>query len=73
MKAVWELVSGWECGGKSVSEESGGEGVCVGGERETSGGESVRKSVWGSASVSFSLSCNPSLLSELLGLPVGNE
>lgn len=56
-----------------MSEESGGEGVCVGGERETSGGESVRKSVWGSASVSFSLSCNPSLLSELLGLPVGNE
>ena len=44
MRAIWELVSGWDCGGKSVSEESGGKGVCVGGERETSGGESVRKS-----------------------------
>lgn len=43
MKAIWELVSGWECGGKSVSEESGGEGVCVGGERETSGGENVEE------------------------------
>ena len=36
-------------------------------------GRVLRKSVWGSASVSFSLSCNPSLLSELLGLPLGNE
>ena len=72
MRAIWELVSGWECGGKSVSEESGGKGVCVGGERETSGGESVRKS-GGPRVFFFSLSCNPPLLSEILGLPVGNE
>ena len=26
-----------------MSEESGGDGVCVGGERETSGGESVEE------------------------------
>ena len=54
MRAIWELLSGWECGGKRVSEKLGGKCACVGGERETSGGESVRKSVEGSASVSFS-------------------
>lgn len=35
--------------------------MSVGGEWETSGGERVRKSVWGSPGVSFFPFCNPTL------------
>lgn len=41
----------------------------VGVEWETSGGESVRKSGGLCVCVPFFLSCNPTLVSELLGLP----
>lgn len=49
--------------------------LCVGGEWETSGGESVRKSGGLYVCVPFFLSCNPTLwcLSSLAFLPVGNE